>query len=482
MRRLLGLALLLSAGAAVLVGANGGGESASRGYRVDAVFDRTAALIPGQQVKVAGAPIGSVKDIKLTPERKARVQMDVQEDFGPFRADARCVIRAEALIGEKFVQCDPGTPQARPLRGRDGEAPTVRLERNTTPVEIDTILATFRRPYRERLRILLNEFGMGLAGRSDDLDAVIRRSNPALREANDLLRILDRERASLGRLVEGTDAALAELASRRGEVQSFIERADAVTQATASRSGDLQEAIRRLPPLLAEAEPSAERLGAFARDATPAVRQLRLAAPAVNRLLEDVEPLTDATVPALRRLSRTARIGRRAVRAARPVARRLQLASRELPDVVRTTTGLVENLRARGGVEHLLSFVYYAAAAAARFDSISHMLPAFAVVNDCGEYATAPNPGCVGGKFGGGGAVSRDTKARRRVRRRAGGGEGRAPAAPRPAPRTAPPQRRAPDRGRRGRRPLLPGLPVPPPVDPDDPGSTGVPLLDYLLG
>jgi virulence factor Mce-like protein len=481
MRRLVAAVTLLVAMAVVLVGASGG-DAAQESYRVDAVFDRTAALIPGQQVKVAGAPVGSVKDIKLTPERKARVQMEVKEGFAPFRANARCIIRAEALIGEKFVQCDPGTPAARALEGEDGEAPTVPLERNTTPVEIDTILATFRQPSRERLRILLNEFGVGLAGRSDDLNAVIRRANPALKEANELLRVLDRERQSLGDLVEGTDAALAELAGRRGEVQGFIENLNTVTQATASRRGDLQEAIRRLPPLLAELEPSARRLGSFAREATPAVRQLRQAAPAVTALLGDVEPLADAAVPALRHLSRASRIGRRTVRATMPVARRLALATREMPDVVRTTMRTVESLRDTGGIESVLSFIYYATAASARFDSTSHVLPAFALINDCIRYAREPNPNC-NGHFPGGRASAGRSRPARRVRARGERRRDRDAAGETPASPPAPSAPAAPERrGEAPRAPRLPRLPLPKKPLPRRPAPTGIPLLDYLLG
>ena len=477
MRRLVAIGTLLVVGVAVLIGA-GGGSASKQSYRVDAIFDRTAALIPGQQVKIAGAPVGSVEDITLTPQRKARVQMRVQEGFAPFRANARCVIRAEALIGEKFVQCDPGTPSSPALAGSDGGVPTVPLDHNTTPVEIDTILATFRRPYRERLRILLNEFGVGLAGRSDDLNAVIRRANPALKQANDLLRILDRERDSLGELVDGTDAALGELAHRKHRVQGFITHLNTVTQATASRRGDLQEAIRRLPPLLAELEPSANRLGSFAREARRPVRQLRQAAPAVNSLLGDVQPLSDAAIPALERLSRTSRIGRRAVRAATPVAKRLAPAARELPDITRTTARVVESLRDTGGVENLLTFVYYAAAAAARFDSISHVLPAFALVNDCVRYETTPNPQC-NGHFPGGHVSATGKKASRRSHRRARPRAGSAPEQ-RSAPPSASPAPSAPGGRGPSRKPLLPKLPDLP--KPRTPGPTGVPLLDYLLG
>jgi ABC-type transporter Mla subunit MlaD len=479
MRRLVTIATLLVAGAAVLIGA-GGGSASKRTYRVDAIFDRTAALIPGQQVKIAGAPVGTVSDITLTPQRKARVEMRVQEGFAPFRADSRCIIRAEALIGEKFVQCDPGTPRARPLAGRDGGTPTVPLRHNTTPVEIDTILATFRRPYRERLRILLNEFGVGLAGRSDDLNAVIRRANPALKQANDLLRILDRERGSLGELVDGTDAALAELASRKGQVQGFITHLNTVTQATASRRDDLQEAIHRMPPLLAELEPSAKRLGSFAREATPAVHQLRLAAPAVNSLLGDVQPLSDAAVPALKRLSRTSRIGRRAVRAARPVAKWLAPAVHDLPHNVRLSAEVVESLRDSGGIESVLTFIYYATAAGARFDSISHVLPAFALFNDCIRYETTQNPRCNGHFPSGhvaGGSREASTRTPRRTHRRRRGT--RRPGSE--APQTIAPAPTAPGGREPSRKPLLPKLPLPRTPKPNAPGPTGVPLLDYLL-
>jgi ABC-type transporter Mla subunit MlaD len=458
----------------VIVGMGVAGDPGGEGVeRVDAIFDRTAALIPGQKVKVAGAPVGVVTDITLTEDRKARVQMDVEEGFTPFRGDARCIIRAEALIGEKFVQCDPGSTRARPLEGEDGEAPTVPLERNTVPVEIDTILSTFRRPYRERFRILLTEFGIGLAGRAEDLDATIRRANPALREANELLRVLASERETLKDLVEGSDAALAELASRRDQVKSFIERADAVTEATASRRDDLSESVRRAPALLAEAEPAARRLSSFAREATPIARQLRAAAPAVNKVLEDVAPLSEVAVPTLERLSRTAKIGRRTVKVAIPVANRLKAAARELPDNVKQTTALVESLRDTGGVEHLLSFIYYATAASARFDAISHLLPAFMVGNQCFVYAERDSADCEDnlGPPGSGLPVARK-------RRKA---TVRGPQSPDPGPRTPDPRPQTPD---------LPGAPpapkgpsplrdVPLPVDPPD---TGIPLLDWLLG
>ncbi len=42
----------------------------------------------------------------------------------------------------------------------------------------DLLQDVMRRPYRERLRLIINELGTGLAGRPQDLNEVIRRADP----------------------------------------------------------------------------------------------------------------------------------------------------------------------------------------------------------------------------------------------------------------------------------------------------------------
>ena len=63
-------------------------------------------------------------------------------------------------------------------------------------VDIDLIGNTMREPERERLSLILNELGTGLAGRGRDLNEVIRRANPALRETDKVLEILARQNTS----------------------------------------------------------------------------------------------------------------------------------------------------------------------------------------------------------------------------------------------------------------------------------------------
>src|SRR5258707_11496510 len=77
-------------------------------YQVAAVFDTARGVLPGGLVKIGGADVGTVQDLSVTPERKALIRMQIDRRFGPFRADASCQIRTSGLIGERYVECDPG--------------------------------------------------------------------------------------------------------------------------------------------------------------------------------------------------------------------------------------------------------------------------------------------------------------------------------------------------------------------------------------
>ena len=66
-----------------------------------------------------------------------------------------------------------------PRSPRDG-LPTVPLQRTTVPVSLQDVLDIFSLPVDERLSVLINELGIGTAGRGTDINAILRRANPAL--------------------------------------------------------------------------------------------------------------------------------------------------------------------------------------------------------------------------------------------------------------------------------------------------------------
>jgi len=392
-RRLAALAALLLVAAAATIAALGAGGGDGR-YRVDAIFDNAGFLIPGQDVKIAGARVGEVVDIRLTRSRKARVQMEIDPRFAPLRSDADCTIQPQSIIGEKFIQCTPGTPRGRPLRARGEAAPTLPLANTHAPIDADLVFATFRAPMPERLRIVIAELGGGLAGRGEDLNAIIHRANPALQQSRRVLRILEEDRAKLHAIAGEADRVLGVLARERRPLVDAVSRLSRVTTTIAGRRRELDATVRRVPGLLRESDPIIDSLGAFSRAGTPLARDLTRAAPRLMRLARHLGPLADAGRPALARLGSAARTGAPVVRRARPVVGDLRRFAGSARPTGRLLRELFESMRDRGAVEGLQTFLFYAAQATARFDRYSHIIPAHLIGSECSEWARTPTPGC----------------------------------------------------------------------------------------
>ena len=89
------------------------------------------------------------------------------------------------------------------------------VENTSASVDLDLIGNTMRLPQRQRLSLILNELGVGLAGRGRDLNEVIRRANPALKETDEVLAILARQNTVLEQLAVNSDTVLQPLARDR---------------------------------------------------------------------------------------------------------------------------------------------------------------------------------------------------------------------------------------------------------------------------
>jgi phospholipid/cholesterol/gamma-HCH transport system substrate-binding protein len=404
-RRLAVALVVLAAGAVVLLAT--GADSGGGGYKVRAIFDSASFAIPGEDVKVAGVKVGKVSDLEVTQARKAAVTLQIdQPGFADFRQDARCTIRPQSLIGEVFVECTPTVPK------RPGEAQVPALEKiadgkpgagqrllplktrfgggTSSPVGLDLINDVFRLPERQRLSLIINELGTGLAGNGDDLREVIRRANPTLRELDQVLAILASQNRQLAALARNGDTVLRPLARDKRSLQDFVVNAREVAQATAARRDDLARDVELLPIFLAELRPTADRLGELADAGTPVLAELGRNAPAVNGLIRQLGPFADASRPAVRALGDAARVGIPAMRDARPLARDLNSLGKALQPVARTARALLVSTKDTGGLERFLDFAFYQATATNGYDDAGHYLRAALVssaLSDCGGTA-----------------------------------------------------------------------------------------------
>lgn len=407
-RRVVGLAgaAVLVAVVALALGAGGDKDAGGDGYLVRAVFDNASFVIPGEDVKVAGVTVGAIDDVDVTEDNKAAVVLRIDDPaFRPFRADAHCRIALQSLIGEQFVECEPtqergdGVKPA-PVLAKipDGERGAgqhlLPVARTTTPVNLDLLNNIMRLPQRERLRIVINELGAGLAGNGPELRAAIKRASPALQEADTLVKTLADQNQVLARLVDASDEALAPLAERREELTGFIQHAGETARATAEEGENLERNFERLPGFLDELKPAAERFGALADQMGPAVATLGARADTINETTERLGPLTEAATPALKTFGKVATKGRETFPKLNGVLDDLDALAKPLRPLAIDLGRLSKSFDETDGIPHLMSFIYNYTNAVNGKDALGHYIRTGLQAASCIDRVSIPGPGC----------------------------------------------------------------------------------------
>jgi ABC-type transporter Mla subunit MlaD len=371
-------------------------------------------MVQGEQVRIAGATVGEVESVDVTmpgevdsysksgkpqaiPGKAVLVMKIENAGFEDFRRDATCLIRPQSLIGEKFVDCRPTLPRAPgqkpapPLHkvpdGQPGAGEyLLPLENNSTSVDPDLVNNIQRLPYSQRFRIILNEFGAGLAGRGKDIEEAVKRANPVLRDADRLFAILARQRDELSQLASDSKEILEPLTQQRSHVAGFISNAGATAEASAERGADLEASLRKLPAFMREFRTTLASLRRFSNAGLPVVTELGRAAPSLTSATRALTPFSAASTVSLKALGAAGEAAGPKLRAADPIVRK---ASELAQTGVVPTTELAKfltSLKQTKGFDRLLDTIYSGAGAVNEFDQYGHFIRSLIAIVDCTEY------------------------------------------------------------------------------------------------
>ncbi|HEX2467019.1 MAG TPA: MlaD family protein [Solirubrobacterales bacterium] len=418
MRRIALIAGVVVAIAAIVATGAMAGDGEGGDYEVRAIFDSAGFLVPGEDVRIAGANVGTVAEVDVTgtddavhedgrpdPGKAVAVLNISDEGFQDFRTDASCLIRPQSLIGEKYVECEPTQPRAPgtvappPLEVIGDDEPgegqhLLPLERNGKAVDLDIVNDVMKEPYPDRFRLILNDLGAGLAARGEELAEIVERSNPALRETNEVLDILASQNRALSKLSSDSDSILSALARERESVVGFINESTVVGQATAERRADLEASIAKLPGFLRELRSTMTQLERFADAATPVFADLGRAAPSLTRASRALGPFSSGGIRALTTLGDAADETAAPLVASDPVIRQVRNLAKDAKPATKKLARTLATLRKTGGFEGFLETLFGVGGAINAFDNFGHFVRALIPTNSCFDYTSRPQPGC----------------------------------------------------------------------------------------
>jgi ABC-type transporter Mla subunit MlaD len=412
MRKTVAIGAVVAAAVVVVVLLFSGG-SGSGDYVVRAIFDNGGFMVKGEQVRVAGANVGEIESVGVTlpgeidsyeggkekaVSGKAVIVMKITDPgFQDFRSDASCLIRPQSLIGEKFVDCRPtlprapDTPPAPPLKeipsGQPGAGELLLpLENNSTSVDPDLINDINKLPYAQRFRLIFNELGAGLAGRGADLEAAVKRANPALRDIDRLLGILNDQRDQLTQLAADSEQILGPLSRERAQVAGFFTNSGTAAQASTEKGAALEASLQKFPAFLREFRTTMHSLQGFSDAATPTFASLGKAAPSFTEATRLLTPFSAASTVSLKSLGATGEEAGPTLRAADPIVRKTSELARTGVTPTTTLAEFFASTKEAKGWDALNDLIYNFTAASNGFDKYGHFVRFLVTLTNCLEY------------------------------------------------------------------------------------------------
>lgn len=284
----------------VLFGGGSGG-----GYTVTAKFINAGQLVKGNPVQAGGTAIGTVQDLKITPDGQAAIKLKIKDSYAPLREGTRAAIRQFSLSGIANRYVDLTLPPNGAPEMKDGGR--IDIARTRTAVDLDQLFNTIDPATRKALQGFFKGQARQFANRGQDANDAFQYLNPAFSTSSRLFNELSKDQPTLERFLVDSSQLVTALAERRDDLAGLIGNLNDTTRALGNQKAALAESIERLPP--------------FMRRANTTFVNLRAA-------LDDVDPLVDASKPVAKQLAPFLSEARGFAADAEPTVRDLRLTVR----------------------------------------------------------------------------------------------------------------------------------------------------------
>lgn len=216
-----GLFFLITVSMIVLIAAQVAKVNTAGGYRLVATFDDVSGLLEGDQVKIAGAPVGQVESIRVVDGR-AEVALEVHDDV-KVPSDTEAAVRWRNAVGQRVVYLIPGTAP-------DKLAAGARITRTASVVDIGELVSDLGPLTKsldpDQINQLLTAAGKSLHGNDKNIPRLLDNVNDitgTVNERKQLIQSLLKDYATVTGVVAKRDDQIAALVDNLVELsEAFV--------------------------------------------------------------------------------------------------------------------------------------------------------------------------------------------------------------------------------------------------------------------
>jgi phospholipid/cholesterol/gamma-HCH transport system substrate-binding protein len=210
---------------------------------ITATFSSASAIYPGDQVRIAGVPVGTITAIRPAG---THAELTMHIDHGVrVPADAKAIMVAPNLVSARFVQLTPGFSGG-PLMA-DGT--TIPIERTAVPVEWDEVkdqltrLATDLGPQG---RLNTSALGRFIDSSANAMAGNGQKLRDTLRELSGISRVLADGSGDISQMLENLQTFVAVLRQTNTQIVQFQDRFATLTSVLDGGRSDLDAALKNL--------------------------------------------------------------------------------------------------------------------------------------------------------------------------------------------------------------------------------------------
>ena len=216
------------------------GDDGGRQYKL--MFQTGGQLVPGNEVLLAGQPVGTVDSIDLSDDAQAVVTVTMDR---PLTEGSSAQIRLTSLSGiaNRYVAIQMG-PEDEELP--DGA--TIEADATTSPVDLDQLIATFDDETRAALQDFIKGQATVYTGNTEEARSTYKYFAPSLQAGERLVAEVNEDQAALSRFLVQGGRVFGAVADRRDDLADFTANGNEALGGHRRRERGVRRGPRRPAP------------------------------------------------------------------------------------------------------------------------------------------------------------------------------------------------------------------------------------------